>query len=172
MIISRHLRPDDAPSPMMIFHRDRLHIKTTREFEVIDITPDVENAITSAGIEEGYVLVYCPHTTCALVVNEKESGLLADIRSTLERLIPRLETYLHDDFNVRTENMRDDETKNAHSHLRQLIAGRTSEYIAVGERALLLGQWQRVMFIELDCAREREVLIQVCGIRAGGEPWT
>jgi isopentenyl-diphosphate delta-isomerase len=77
---------------------------------------------------------------------------------------PVWRTYLHDDFTVRTENMREGETKNAHSHLRQLIGGRSSECIAVGEGSALLGQWQKVMFIELDRAREREVLIQVCGM--------
>ncbi|MGH2769345.1 MAG: secondary thiamine-phosphate synthase enzyme YjbQ [Actinomycetota bacterium] len=164
MIISRCPEPDGARSSTVMFHRDKLQIKTTREFEVIDITPNVEKAIITTGIEEGYALVYSPHTTCAIVVNERESGLLADIRSTLERLVPRSETYLHDDFKIRTENMHEGESKNAHSHLRQLIGGRTSEYIAVGEGSLLLGQWQRVMFIELDRAREREVLIQVCGI--------
>jgi secondary thiamine-phosphate synthase enzyme len=164
MNFSRRPSPDRADPGMMGFHRDVLPIKTTKEFDVIDITSDVEKAIITAGIEEGYALVYSPHTTCMVVVNERETGLIADIRSTLERLVPRLDTYRHDDFTVRTENMHEDETPNAHSHLRQLIGGRTSEYIAVGEGMLLLGPWQRVMFIELDRARDREVWIQVFGI--------
>ena len=148
----------------MNIYRDKLQIKTNREFDVIDITTDVEKAILTSGIQEGYALVYSPHTTCAVLVNEKESGLLADIQATLQRLVPQMETYLHDDFNIRTENMHEDETKNAHAHLRQVLGGKTSEYIPVGEGSLLLGQWQRVMFIEFDRPRPREVMIQICGV--------
>lgn len=148
----------------MIVHRDNLKIETTREFDVIDITADVEKVLISSGIEEGYALVYSPHTTCGVMVNERESGLLVDIDNTLKRLAPQAEGYLHDDFSVRTENMHEDETRNAHAHLRQLIGGRTSEYIPVSEGSLMLGEWQRVMFVEFDRARDRRVLIQVCGI--------
>lgn len=155
---------DRADARKVAFHREVLQIKTAKEFDVIDVTADVEKAIITSGVEEGYALVYSPHTTCMIVVNERETGLIADMRSTLERLVPRLDNYLHDDFTVRTENMHEDETKNAHSHLRQLIGGRTSEHIPVGEGTLLLGPWQRVMFIELDRPRDREVWIQVCGL--------
>lgn len=148
----------------MNIYRDRLQIKTNREFDVIDITTDVEKAILTSGIQEGYALVFSPHTTCAVLVNEKESGLLADIQATLQRLVPQMDTYLHDDFNIRTENMHEDETKNAHAHLRQVLGGKTSEYIPIGEGSLLLGQWQRVMFIEFDRPRPREVMIQICGV--------
>lgn len=145
-------------------HRDNLKIETTCEYDVIDITADVEKALISSGIEEGYALVYSPHTTCGVMVNERESGLLVDIGNTLKRLAPQMKGYLHDDFSIRTENMHQDETRNAHAHLRQLIGGRTSEYIPVSEGSLLLGEWQRVMFVEFDRARDRRVLIQVCGI--------
>jgi secondary thiamine-phosphate synthase enzyme len=148
----------------VIVHRDKVSLSTTGEFEIIDITLDVEKVLLESGVEEGYALVYSPHTTCGVIVNERESGLLADIKSTMTRLVPPEQNYLHDDFTVRTENMHADETPNCHAHLRQLISGRTSEYIPVSEGALLLGEWQRVMFVEFDRARERHVLIQVCGV--------
>lgn len=148
----------------MKIHREKLQIDTKCEFDVIDITGDVEKAVLNSGINEGYVLVYSMHTTCAVIVNEKETGLLADLNATLQRLVPVLETYLHDDFNIRTENMHEDETKNAHAHLRQMLGGRTSEYIPLGDASLLLGTWQRVMFVEFDRPRPREVLIQICGV--------
>jgi secondary thiamine-phosphate synthase enzyme len=148
----------------VIVHRDRVNISTSREFEIIDITADVEKALLESGVEEGYALVYSPHTTCGVIVNERESGLLSDIQATMSRLVPALQNYLHDDFTVRTENMHEDELPNCHAHLRQLISGRTSEYIPVSEGGLMLGEWQRVMFVEFDRARERHVLIQVCGV--------
>lgn len=147
----------------MKVHRDHLSISTTQEFDIIDITADVEKALITSGIEEGYALVYSPHTTCGLVLNEKESGLLVDINQVLQRLAPQEDGYVHDDFTVRTENMHPDETKNAHAHLRQLIGGRVSEYIPVSEGALLLGEWQRVMLVEFDRPRDRKIIIQVCG---------
>jgi secondary thiamine-phosphate synthase enzyme len=145
-------------------HREHLQLKTADEFDIIDITADVEKAILTSGVEEGYALVYSPHTTCAVVVNEKETGLLADIKGTLARLVPEGESYLHDDFDVRTENLHPDETKNAHAHIRQVLAGKTSEYVPVAEAALFLGQWQRIMVIEFDRGRDREIVIQVCGV--------
>lgn len=148
----------------MKIHRERLQLKTATEFDIIDITADVEKAILTAGIEEGYALVYSPHTTCAVVVNEKETGLLADIKGTLARLVPEGESYLHDDFDVRTENLHPGETKNAHAHIRHVLAGKTSEYVPVAEAALSLGQWQRIMVIEFDRGRDREIVIQVCGV--------
>lgn len=148
----------------MKVHTTKLQISTTRDYDVIDITPDVEKALLESNVLDGYALVYSMHTTCSVVVNEKETGLLADLNATMQRLVPALETYLHDDFNIRTENMHEGETKNAHAHLRQILGGRTSEYVPVAEGSLLLGRWQRIMFIEFDRPREREVLIQICGM--------
>lgn len=160
------LCPQGSPRKQakLIVHNDKLNISTSREYEIIDITADVEKALIVSGIEEGYALVYSPHTTCGIMVNERESGLLRDIQSTMTKLVPALQGYLHDDFTVRTENMHEDETQNCHAHLRQLISGRTSEYIPVSEGALMLGEWQRVMFVEFDRARDRQVVIQVCGV--------
>jgi secondary thiamine-phosphate synthase enzyme len=149
-------------APMKIY-REQLQIKTDGSLDIVDITGDVEKAILSSGIEEGYALIFSPHTTCAVLVNEKETGLLADLRATLDRLVPEDDSYLHDDFGRRTENMHPDETKNAHAHLRQVLASRSSEYVPVAEASLVLGRWQRIMVIEFDRARDREILIQVCG---------
>ena len=148
----------------MRIHRESLHVRTSREFEVIDVTADVEKAVVNAEIEEGYALVYSRHTTFAILLNEKESGLLVDTCRVLRQLVPESDGYLHDDFDIRTENMHPDEPPNAHAHLRQILAGRSSEYIPVAEGSLALGTWQRIMLVEFDRARDREVLIQVCGI--------
>lgn len=148
---------------MMHVHREALHLTTSGEFDVIDVTADVEKAVLNSKIEEGYALIYSRHTTFAVLLNERESGLLVDASRMLRRLVPQSNGYLHDDFDIRTENMQPDEQPNAHAHLRQILAGRTSEYIPVAEGALTLGPWQRIMLVEFDRAREREVLIQVCG---------
>lgn len=144
-------------------HQETLSLHTGGEFDVIDITRDVEKAIVNAEITDGFALVYSPHTTCGVIVNEKETGLLEDLKATLRTLVPQREGYLHDDFSVRTENMHPDETKNAHAHLRHLVGGKASEFVPVADGALQLGQWQRVMVVEFDRERDREIVIQVCG---------
>ena len=133
-------------------------------FDVVDVTADVGKAVVNAEIEEGYALVYSRHTTFAILLNERESGLLVDTCRILRQLVPESDGYLHDDFDIRTENMHPGEPPNAHAHLRQILAGRSSETIPVAEGALALGTWQRIMLVEFDRARDREVLIQVCGI--------
>lgn len=145
-------------------YRETLNIDTEGEYHVVDITTDVEKAIANAGIRDGYALVYSPHTTCGVMVNERETGLLADIKALLTDLVPKNGKYLHDDFSVRTENMHPDETKNAHAHLRHLIGGKASEYVPIEEGNLLLGTWQRIMVMEFDRSRPREIFIQICGV--------
>lgn len=148
----------------MKVYRNTLGISTSCEFDMIDVTADVEKAVLTSEVEEGYALVYSRHTTFAVLLNEKESGLLVDASRMLRELVPQSNGYLHDDFDIRTENMHADEPKNGHAHLRQILAGRNSEYIPVAEGALMLGTWQRIMLIEFDRPRDREVLVQVCGI--------
>lgn len=145
-------------------HRETLQISTTREFDVVDITADVEKVIIESEISDGFVLVYSPHTTCGVLVNERETGLLEDVENILRRLVPQNDGYRHDDFNVRTENLHPGETKNAHAHLRHMLAGKSSEHVPVSGGSLLLGEWQRIMVVEFDRARDREILIQVCGV--------
>lgn len=148
----------------MRVHRETLQVKTSGEFDVIDVTSDVEKAVVNSEIEQGYALVFSRHTTFAILLNEKESGLLVDTSRVLRELVPECNGYLHDDFEIRTENMHPDEPPNAQAHLRQILAGHNSEYIPIADGALMLGTWQRVMLVEFDRAREREVVIQVCGV--------
>lgn len=154
----------------MKVYRESLRVRTAGEFDVIDVTADVEKAVLTAGIEEGYALVYSRHTTFAILLNERESGLLVDAGRLLRGLVPERNGYLHDDFDIRTENLVPDEPPNAHAHLRHMLAGRNSEYVPVAEGALALGTWQRIMLVEFDRPRDREVLVQVCGIPTGAVP--
>ncbi|HVL99638.1 MAG TPA: secondary thiamine-phosphate synthase enzyme YjbQ [Egibacteraceae bacterium] len=148
----------------MRVYRDVLQVKTSGEFDVIDVTADVEKAVLTSAVEEGYALIYSRHTTFAVLLNEKESGLLVDASRLLRGLVPEGNGYLHDDLDIRTENLQPDELPNAHAHLRQILAGRNSEYIPVADGVLTLGTWQRIMLVEFDRPRDREVVVQVCGV--------
>lgn len=133
--------------------------------QFIDFTDDVRSAVERSEIQQGMALVYSPHTTCAVLINELESGFLDDFAGLLEQLVPPERPYRHDDLSVRTQNLSDDphEVPNGHAHCGQALLGATSQAIPVVDGEPLLGRWQRVLFLELDRARDRKVLIQVMG---------
>ncbi|HEY8200086.1 MAG TPA: YjbQ family protein, partial [Actinomycetota bacterium] len=81
----------------MKIYRERLRLRTKRAFDIIDVTADVEKALLNSGIGEGYALVYSRHTTCGVIVNERETGLLGDLERTLGRLVPQGDYCEHDD---------------------------------------------------------------------------
>jgi secondary thiamine-phosphate synthase enzyme len=133
--------------------------------QFIDITQDVRDVVAKSEVHRGMALVYSPHTTSAVVINERESGFIEDFNALMESLVPLSASYLHDDMEARTENLEDDdhEFPNGHAHCRNALVGSASETIPVVDGELVLGKWQRVFFLELDRARDRKVLIQVMG---------
>jgi secondary thiamine-phosphate synthase enzyme len=138
---------------------------TTRCMEFRDVTDDVVQTVEKSGVKNGMALVYSPHTTCAIVINERESGFIRDFEALVQGLVPEDGTYLHDDMTLRTENLEDDDhdVPNGHAHCRQGLIASASQTIPIVEGELQLGRWQRVFFLELDRARDRRVLIQVLG---------
>jgi secondary thiamine-phosphate synthase enzyme len=133
--------------------------------QFLDITEDVQDVVAKSDVQRGMALVYSPHTTCAIVINERESGFIKDFNALIESLVPLSASYLHDDMEARTENLEDEdhEFPNGHAHCRGALVGSASETIPVIDGDLVLGRWQRVFFLELDRARDRKVLIQVMG---------
>jgi secondary thiamine-phosphate synthase enzyme len=108
------------------------------------------------------VHVQTRHTTTAVVVNEHEPLLLADFAALLSGIAPRDADYRHDDMRARTVNLAPGERANGHAHCRALLLG-SSVMLNVANGALQLGCWQRLFFVELDGAREREVSILLLG---------
>jgi len=125
-----------------------IQIESKRRTEFIDITAEVNNSLRNFGIDEGIALIFTKHTTTALTINENESGIILDMESTLERIIPGLD-YRHD----RIDN-------NADSHLRAMLLGHNL-VIPVKNSEPELGTWQRVFLVELDGSRTRKVIIRV-----------
>ena len=141
------------------------NFSTTRCMEFRDVTDDVLGVVDRSGIENGMALVYSPHTTCAIVINEHEAGFARDFEQLVQALVPEDREYLHDDLTLRTENLEDDDhdVPNGHAHCKQGLLASSSQAIPVLEGKLQLGKWQRIFFLELDRARDRRVLIQVIG---------
>ena len=85
-------------------------VQTTKPIEIIDITAEVSDAVSSSGLNQGQVIVISQHTTAYININEKENRLLEDMETFLKRFAPRDGNYLH---NLNPVDGRD----NAHSHL-------------------------------------------------------
>jgi secondary thiamine-phosphate synthase enzyme len=151
---------------MKVFQAER-EFTTTGGLHVTDITEDVAEIVRESGVQDGICLVYSPHTTCCVRVNEYERGMFEDFGTLLRRLVPGAhETYYaHDDWDRRTENICEEDMQqpNGHAHCMSMILGSAGESIPVGEGELCLGTWQRVLFIELDRSRPRRWLCKVVG---------
>ena len=130
--------------------------------EFIDITEWVAQCVADSQIANGFAVVYSKHTTAAIKINENEPLLLEDMAEFLEKISPRENGYQHNNFEIRTVNMNDDESPNGHAHLQHLLLG-TSETVPVIDGQMQFGTYQSVFFIELDHPRRREVMVQVVG---------
>lgn len=147
--------------------RATVHVDTERAFHVVDLTDHARELVARAEVREGALVVYSPHTTCAVRINERETCFLEDFRLFMEQLVPSDAYYRHDDFEIRTENLDDPATEpaNGHAHVKAMLIGATSEHVPVAGGQLALGRWQRIMFVELDQARPRRVVLQLTGWR-------
>ena len=135
---------------------------TTNEF--LDLTDAVIGVVDDGAVSAGQVTVFTPHTTTSIVINEAETGVLNDYRRLVQRLVPQGAYYEHDDHDLRTENLQEDEPRNGHAHCRSLLVGQASVTLPIVDGAVVLGRWQRVMFCELDRQRPRRVIVHVQGI--------
>lgn len=140
---------------------------TSKEYlEFKDLTEEVEKQVKEAKIKNGYVLVFSKHTTLAICINEKEAGIVKDFKNLMCKLIPKDTYYCHNDLSIRTENLvcqsAASDCLNGHSHCTHLLM-RNSEMIPIVEGKMVLGSWQKIFAIELDCERKREVVIQISG---------
>ena len=140
----------------------RIVIETTRSPEFIDITDRVIEQVRASNAVDGLVSVYSMHTTAAIKINEHEPLLIKDMEDFLCRMAAPDAYYRHNDFEVRTVNMTEDERANGHAHCQHLLMS-TSETLPIVGGEIQLGQWQRIFLIELDGTRPRtrEVLITV-----------
>ena len=143
---------------------EALHFSSEGPEQFWDLTDLVRGVVQRAGVRHGQVTVYSPHTTASIVINESETGFLNDFRRAIETIVPTDAYYEHDDHEVRTENLQEDEYLNGHSHVRHLMVGQPSVTVPIVDGEVILGQWQRVLFVELDQARERRIFLHAQGI--------
>jgi len=125
-----------------------ISISTNERFELVDITYEVQKLLDDFDLDEGAVLIFTKHTTTALMINEKETGLLKDFKKIMKELVPEGREYEHN----RIDN-------NADSHLRAILLS-SSLVVPVSNRRLELGSWQRIFLVELDGPRTRKIIVK------------
>lgn len=143
-------------------HAETLDFVTSNAPQFIDITDDVVEAVERSGVLNGVAVVFSHHTTAAIKINECEPELLKDMANFLSEMVPIERDYFHNDFDVRTVNMEEDECPNAHAHCQHLMLS-ASESVPILAGRLHLGRWQRLFLVELDRAKARRVTVQVIG---------
>ncbi len=141
-----------------------IEVAAPERYAYLDLTEELQRAIKDSGITEGAAIAFCAHTTCALLINEWEEGALVDFRRHLTELVPHEGVYYrHDDFEIRTQNMHDDERRNGHAHVKAMLLSATSHAIPVFRGEPAFGRWQRLIFFELDEPKPRTVSFHVFG---------
>lgn len=129
---------------------DLFAISTTSRNQLVDITGQVQAAVSRSRVKSGICLVYVPHTTAAVTVNEShDPDVGRDIERALARLVPVHERYAHAEGN-------------ADAHIKASLVG-PSVQVPVEDGRLALGQWQGVFFCEFDGPRRRQVNVKVLG---------
>ena len=142
-----------------------VEVSAGERYGYLDLTDDLRRAIKDAGVTDGAAIAFCDHTTSALLINEWEDGAMADLRRHLIEQIPHDGVYYaHDDFEVRTQNMNEDERKNGHAHVKAMMLSATSHAIPVVAGEPAFGRWQRLIFLELDEPKERRITFHVFGL--------
>ena len=120
-------------------------IKTNKRNEFLDITSQVEEAVKD--VKEGTAIVYIPHTTAAVTINENaDPDVKSDILKKLSQLIPESDNYQHAEGN-------------SDAHVKASLVG-TSETVIIKNGKLVLGTWQGIFFCEFDGPRTRKFIIQ------------
>jgi secondary thiamine-phosphate synthase enzyme len=133
----------------------QLQVETHGQSEFIDVTGEIAQLVRAVGVTDGMVVIYCPHTTCGLTIQENaDPGVQHDMLLLLNRLVPR-----HDPKYRHIED-------NSASHLQASMMGFSQTVLIKGGR-LLLGQWQAIYLTEFDGPRERTLLVQVSGVESG-----
>ncbi len=128
-----------------------LHISTKSRNQMVDITSQVASLVSQSGITNGDVIVYCPHTTAAVTINENaDPSVPHDILLTLQELVPHHRPgYRHSEGN-------------SDAHCKSSLIG-CSKQILIKDKTLDLGIWQGIFFCEFYGPRSRKVIVQIRG---------
>jgi secondary thiamine-phosphate synthase enzyme len=124
-------------------------VRTHGRTELVNITRQVEAAVREAGVQDGLCVVFCPHTTAAVTIQENaDPDVTADLLMELNKVVPFDDDYAHGEGN-------------SAAHIKSSLVG-CSETVIVEGGHLVLGTWQAIYFCEFDGPRQRTVMVKVC----------
>ena len=127
-------------------------LQTGARVVFVDITTQVVAEVTRSGVSDGVVVVYVPHTTAGVTINENaDPSVRADIKLALEQMVPESLLFTHLEGN-------------ADAHVKASLMG-SSVTVPLADGSLLLGIWQGVYFAEFDGPRRRRVMVSVLAAR-------
>lgn len=127
---------------------EELVLSTSNKNEFMDITEKVRRIVQKEKVQEGKVLLFVPHTTAAVTINENaDPDVKRDMTRALNRMVPEDEEYAHGEGN-------------SPAHVKASILG-MSETVLIHNGKLLLGTWQGIFFSEFDGPRNRKIMIRV-----------
>ena len=119
-------------------------LRTQSKTELIDITSDIQQLVKSSGLKDGYCMLYVPHTTAAVTINESaDPSVREDILMILNQMVPWKAPYRHLEGN-------------SPAHVKSTLVG-ASELIAIKNGRLVMGTWQGIFFGEFDGPRTRKI---------------
>jgi len=125
-----------------------ISVSSKKRNEMIDITYDIQKLIDEENLMEGHLLVYVPHTTAGITINEgADPSVQRDIIETLKKLVPENAGYMHMEGN-------------SDAHIKASILG-SSVTVLIKNKKLMLGTWQHIFFFEGDGPRNRKVYIDI-----------
>jgi len=126
----------------------KISVNSSKKDEFINITRDVQRAVTESNVKHGICYIHIPHTTAAVTVNEgADPDVVTDILTALNKLAPQLQEFRHMEGN-------------SDAHVKSSLVG-ISISVFIENGTLLLGTWQAIYFCEFDGPRNRSVQIKI-----------
>jgi secondary thiamine-phosphate synthase enzyme len=127
----------------------KYHFSTKGAMDFVDLTDEIQGAVSASGIRNGFLHVFAPHATGILIITENDPALLNDIKNFVEEVIPKRREYQH--------------PSNAHAHLRSVLLPPDRTIPLIGGH-VEFGTWQTLFFVETDVyPRKRTVIMQIMG---------
>ena len=125
-----------------------LTVNTRSQTELVDITAEVGRMVAKSGVRQGLCMVYVPHTTAGVTINESaDPSVRADLLMVLNQMVPWKADYRHMEGN-------------SPAHAKSTLVG-TSQTVAIENGTLVLGTWQGIFFCEFDGPRQRSVHLRI-----------
>ncbi len=127
---------------------EKMEIQTIKRCEAIDITSNVQKIVSKSSVRNGICIVFVPHTTAAITINENaDPSVMKDLMNHLEEIVPMDENFAHIEGN-------------SDAHIKASIIGSNRDII-IENSSLKLGTWQGIFFLEFDGPRKREIFVEI-----------